>query len=286
VVCTQAYPVVITGSHPANMTQSRLSSLEPCISRGSIISATDGVSYASPNGLVKIAYGGVQNITQELLRKDKWQALTPISTLRAARINGAYYAFGTVRPGVFNKDAFNNDAFTQVDYTDAYTGAMVDPSVPRLGFSPMSSEDPVTNVQNDPWSGEVFVIKNNNLYWLNVADPAPVMTDYLWRSKVFQTPEAMNLGAMRLYFTVPANAPALNPVRNTNLVQTLQGDQYGLVRVYADGELITTRELRTSGEIMRIVSDRKADFWQFEIEARVEVHSIQVGRSVKELRRS
>jgi len=58
VVCTQGFPVGITGIHPSSMAVSKTSSLEPCLSRGGILSATEGVYYPSPNGLVRIGNDG------------------------------------------------------------------------------------------------------------------------------------------------------------------------------------------------------------------------------------
>jgi hypothetical protein len=44
-----------------------------------------------------------------------------------------------------------------------------------------------------------------------------------------------------------------------------------------------TRELRESGEMIRLPSGFTADFWQFEIEARVHISSLQIATSAKEL---
>jgi hypothetical protein len=105
----------------------------------------------------------------------------------------------------------------------------------------------------------------------------------LWRSKIWQPQDKKNFAAMRVYFDVPPWAPAQNPIRNTSEPQTLAADQYGLVRLYTDERLVMTRELRTSGELMRFPSGFKADFWQVEFEARVKIASFQMATSVKEL---
>ena len=44
-----------------------------------------------------------------------------------------------------------------------------------------------------------------------------------------------------------------------------------------------TRELRETGELMRLPSGFKADFWQIELEAVVSIDSVQMATSVKEL---
>ena len=88
---------------------------------------------------------------------------------------------------------------------------------------------------------------------------------------------------MRIYFSTFSDTPTLNPVPNTNPVQTLAADQWGLARLYADGVLCFTRELRKSGDLFRLPSGFKATFWQVEIEARVQINSVEIATSAKEL---
>jgi hypothetical protein len=48
---------------------------------------------------------------------------------------------------------------------------------------------------------------------------------------------------------------------------------------------VCARELRKSGELMRIPSGYKGEFWAWEIEARVVVSNLQAATSVAELRK-
>lgn len=121
------------------------------------------------------------------------------------------------------------------------------------------------------------------MYWVDIGNASPTPEAYKWQSKIVQLPDKRNLGVLKVYYTVPSTLPALNPVPNTNLVQSLVSGQYGLVRVYADGTLVWTRELRTSGELMKLPSGFKADFWQVEIEAYVDVFNLQVAATSKDL---
>jgi hypothetical protein len=59
---------------------------------------------------------------------------------------------------------------------------------------------------------------------------------------------------------------------------------FGVVRIIADGNYITERELRYSTELMRITSAQKYTTWQVEIEGIVSVTNIKLATSVKELR--
>lgn len=282
IVCTAVSPYAITGINPANMTMSRISVAEPCMSRGSIISTPAGVVYASPNGLVVATPGAVQNITKRLLTKDKWQDLLKVATLRGAAFNDAYYCWGSTQGVTFQSDAFQADAFQAADETGGFTGAHIDFSNERVAYTKLSTSLPIVNSFTDVWTGEVLVMKNAKVYWLDMSETRS-RDSYKWRSKIFSMPNRRNIEAMRVWFDTYPDSPNLNPVRNTSLVQTLQADQLGLVRVYADGNLVMTRELREDGEFMRLPSGFKAAIYQVEIEARVRINSVELSTSAKEL---
>lgn len=285
VVLTDGFPYAATGINPANMALSKIATFEPCLSRASIISTAQGVLYASPNGIVLAAYGVVQNASIELATKDRWLDLVQPETLRAARLSASYYAWGTDRAGSFETTAFETTAFVQTDFTGAFSGILVNLTDQRIAWTQLDNGSTLTdNVMTDSWSGEIFLIRSGKVYWLDMAN-TEVPGTYLWRSKVFQLDQLRNLAAMKVWFEESINDPSfqLNPVRNTNAVQTLVADQYGLVRVYANGALVCTRELRSSGELMRLPTGFKSAFWQFEIEARVKVFNIEAATSVKEL---
>lgn len=256
------------------------------MSRGSIISAPEGVYYASPNGLVLVANGSATVITRQLIRKDRWQAASKIATLRAARLNLAYYAFGTTRPGVFETTAFETTAFAQEDFTGALNGIFMDTQDLAVAFTTLTSNQPMVNVFNDTWTGEVLFINNGGVYWLNVADTTPDFTVATWRSKVFSTPKPTNFGACQIFFDVPDNGPSLNPVRNTSQSQTLGVDQYAIARIIADGNVVHVQELRNSPELIRPPSGFKASDWQIELETQVVIVQVVMASSVKELARA
>lgn len=284
IVCTTGNPYAISGINPANMAISRLAQFEPCLSRSSIVSTPAGVAYASSNGLAIAQPGAVNVVSRQMVGKDDWQSLLMLPTLRATTLNGGYYAWGSVRAGCFDSEAFDDGSFLQDDYTGAYTGAFIDINDARVSYHRLSfPDDPTDNVITDHWTGEIFLLRDGEVLWLDISSTR-VEGAFKWRSKPFNMQERKNLGAMRVWFDTNSNLPDLNPVRNTYLVQDLADDQYGLVRVYADNNLVYTNELRTSGELMRLPSGFKAQYYQIEIEARVEIAKIEAASSVKELR--
>lgn len=283
IVCTSSSPYVMTGTRPDNVASSKLSAIEPCMSKGSIVSTENGVYYASPNGLVLVRPGALQIVTKNIIDKRAWLENLFVSLIRAGWIGDAYYCYGPTRVGGFDSGAFDSGAFDIPGLSENFDGALIDATDNRVAYTVMSTPQPVLNVIQDVWSGEILVVRSDGVFLMDVTDDAPFGT-FLWRSKIMQTPMKKNIGVARIHFETLAGAPTLNPVPNTSLVQTLAADQYGLFRLYADGDHIYTREIRSSGEIMKLPSGYKADFWQFEIEARVRIFSVEVASSAKEMK--
>jgi hypothetical protein len=283
VVCTTGFAYTVSGVNPSSMSLSKIGGLMPCTSRGGIVSTTEGVYFPTPAGLALVSAGGLVIATKELIRKDKWNAIVSLTTLRAAMLGAAYYAFGQKILGVFQADAFQANMVQEDDFAGASNGIMLDPTSLTVAFNRMTVPRPLTNIMTDVWSGEVFVILDGEVMWLDISDTEQEREPYVWRSKLFQAGQKKNFQAAKIFFTVLPNTPALNPVEVEGLVQTLQSDQYGLFRVYADGELVMCRELRRSGEQFRLPSGFKADYWQFEIEGRVQLDNMQVATSPTEL---
>lgn len=283
IVCTQGFPTAITGINPLSMTMAKVSTFEPCMSRGSIVSAPEGVYYASPNGLILAAQGQFTNVTKQFMTKDKWQNLLSVSTARAVHNGSGYLAFGGVRPGCFEPTAFDNARFEMDDYTGSYAGLFFDPTNPGATTT-MYSSYPVTSLFTDPWSGETLFIRNNLVQWFDLQTTTRNAEPFIWRSKKFQANKVQNFEAVKVYFTIPAGVTATpsGSVNNT-LNQTLDVNQYGLMRVYADDRLVATRELFKSGQMFRLPSGFKNEFWQIEFEARVNITSVQMATSAREL---
>lgn len=283
IAATSGTPYIATGVSPGSMTLTKAISPEPCISRGSVLATDLGVFYASPNGLIMVSpsNGMAQNITETWVTRDKWQALVPQQNLTAIQLSSTYFAFQVGAQTGFMLE-LNNDA-------DSFT-IWPQPGGHRIGFNRLSAPlgTNVDNIQIDPWTGIGIMIANGNVYYYDFSDQAPVIQPCIWRSKIMQQTAKNNFEAMKIYFSVPPGTPAQNAARNQAPTDdaswdSLQDGQYGIVRVFADGELVTVREIVKSGELMRILSGFKAEEWQFEIETRVLISNLQVATSAKEL---
>lgn len=261
VVCTTGHPATCTGIHPANMTLSKTQVAEPCTSRGSIVSRPGGVYYASPNGIVAAAAGSIKCITSELIDKTEWLNDVDPYDLIAVGYGTAYLALHAPR-------------------SVAGTGIMIDGGT--LGFQWIADSLATKKIQMDMWSSEIFLVTGAAVYRFDPfeAEEREVLT---WKSKIFHNARINNLGAMKVYFTIPSGTATQNPVVDNTLVQTLSSDQYALIKVYADGSHVATREVRTSGELIRLPSGFKAEYWQFEITSRVTITDLTVASTSREL---
>ena len=267
-VMTEVHTYAATGVNPAAMTMSTISRTEPITSRGSIVNTQAGVLYSSTNGLILATPAGTTNVTDTTIGKDNWNTLFQVERIRAAKLGTYYYCFGRYGGAIFQSDAFQNDAFQVTDYKGSQSGAMIGFTDPRLGYLGLSSEEPTGNVFNDMWTDEVLVLREGKVFQIDISETQPYGT-YRWRSKIFQTPKVDNFEAVKIFYRNPNNDPTATSVLYT----------------YADGRLVSTRTLPKSGEMMRLPSGFKADFWQFEVEGKAIIYNIQIATSARELLR-
>lgn len=79
VVCTESYPHFVSGTEPELMRQSRIELPQACVSKRSIAEfGRDGVLYASPDGLVRVASrGAAELVTENLFDVEAWRTFSP-----------------------------------------------------------------------------------------------------------------------------------------------------------------------------------------------------------------
>jgi len=283
VVCTKGNPYTASGVNPASITTSMLAAFEPCLTKGSILPTEAGVYYTSPNGLILVNAGFAQNVTQQFISRDKWNELANRAKINAGRLGTAFYAFGMGVQRIAQDNFIQQNMVQQESNDGASDGFLIDPTNTNVGMVVLRSPSNVKSVRNDIFSGEMLVVMDGKVYWLDQR-PGYEIDPYIWRSKVFQTPYMKNFAAFKVYFYEPEgiiefpNPPNFDPNQEFD-----PATQLAVVRVFADNRIILTHELRKSGELHRLPSGFKADFWQIEIEARVPIKSFQMATSVKEL---
>ena len=300
VVCTSSNPFIITGQTPGQMQQNRCAQANPCLSRGSILNGDGAVSYMSQNGLIQVTAAGVATNTTDLwFTRENWQQLTPQKYTRAIFLSSSYYCLGSVSPPTVATpdNSVAQRGFTiELDQDNTSFTIWPQPGGHRLGFMPLTSPTgaDIQNIMTDHWTGAGLVISAGNVYYFDFTDPNPVVVTYTWRSKIYQQNVKRNFAAMKVYFTVPPGTPALGQFRNETAASdpswtTLPADAYAYIKTLVDVDgtgnmvLIDAREVRSSGELLRIIDGFKAEQWQWEITGRVVISNVQIGTSVKDL---
>lgn len=282
VVCTNGNPYTAAGVNPVSITTAKLASFEPCLTKGSMVSSEEGVYYASANGLIVVNPGVADNITKQYISKDKWTEILNSGRINGGKLGSAYYAFGAQIQGLFQQGMAQDNMVQQTIKIGTTQGFMLDPTNANVGFTYIGSDDSILSVQNDNLSGEMIMIKGGKIWWHN-QNPGFISETYTWQSKIFQAPKKMNFVAFKCYLYGNPDFPWTTP-QNVDINQEFNpNEQLLIVRVYADNRLILAHEIRESGELHKLPTGFKADFWQIEFEGRATVKNLQMATSVKEL---
>lgn len=167
IVGTKGYPYLIQGASPSSMTAQKLSHLQQaCISARSMVALDGLVLYASPDGLVGIGGDGGSVVTESLITREQWHAMTP-ATLRAWYHEGKYIGLTDTHAFVF--DPKSGD-FRQL--TNRWDSAYLDMEQDAL-----------------------VIAKGTQLYHWRGAE---ILLPMVWRSKVFLMPPGSRLSCARV----------------------------------------------------------------------------------------
>lgn len=267
ILCTgQSYTV--SGIQPQSMSLAKIPPLEPCGSRGSIVTTPNGVIYASQNGLIQITPYGGQNVTISMIDKEQFPTFIRIDSAHAAWLMNGYIAIGGVSDAVFQTDTFQTDAFQGLDFTGSTQGVWINYLDPRVGVVLFPFATPALNIMQDFWTGEVLVIQDGQVKHINLSLQVP-RTKYRWRSKEFQMPYRQNWGGARVFSFVPAGPPP-------------EGDTF--FRLICDGVVKFEEKIIGDRQLLRLPSGFKPDVIQFEVEGYREILNVQLGHNLRDLR--
>lgn len=256
---TQGFPCMLQGITPVSTALSKTNVMEPCLSRGSIVSTPEGVYYGSPNGLVSVTSNGINNVTQQLITKEQWGKDFAPAYLRATRYQQGYLGLRCI-PAAADR-----------------TGFYLDLSDLRTAVTELSEMDNAANVQTDVWSAEVFVLRALTVEHYD--PPTSSFLPFIWKSKEFQYVFRDNFAVYALFWDA-----ARADLTSGNATDILPAATPAAVRVWADRELVYDEDVEKNGEAIRLPSGFKALVWQFEIRARAPVFALHVASTLKELR--
>ena len=175
VVATTSHPYTGQGMSPLSITMQKIDSVDPCLSRRSMVTTINGVYYSSPQGIVRVTGGATELVTQTLFTREEWQQYFSPTTVYAVPYGLQYIAFYTTASGFIFSPA---EKLAPLTTLDRFSG--------------------VVAVQQDQYSGDVYLIQNNQVrIW---DPPASIPYTYTWTSKEFDLPKPVNMGAFRLKF--------------------------------------------------------------------------------------
>ena len=299
---TDGAPYVASGVNPEATTLTKVNTVEPGLSRHSVVSLPYGVLYASQNGLALLGANGVSLATQPILTKDDWVNSYSPETLIAAQYEAEYIGFYT-----------SDDGF------------IIDPMEAKSSFSELDGFNGVDYIHTDPFTGDVIAMIGNTA-WLWDAPTQPA-SEYRWRSKEFNFPQPCNIGAAHID-AAPTDLPPgfieglqaynveriqqplamlgygalgespdvpLNPPNDTvpQIQQPFGGsplyDIAGIVgaqtairlNVYADS-ILRFSEIVGTGTT-RLPAGFKKDYWSFEVVSRRTIFTIKAAETAKGL---
>lgn len=168
-VLTQGHPVFLQGNRPDNLSPIKAQTAEPCLTKQSIAATLAGVIYASPNGLVLYNESGPKVVTDQILTVEEWSTYIP-SAMRGA-VYGEQY----------------------IGYYSNLKGIKYSPSEPFGVFVELDRFDDIDNVMTDHTTGEMWLIRDNDVYKWEPPSGAPLY--YRWLSKVFDFTRPINFSA-------------------------------------------------------------------------------------------
>ena len=174
-IMTTSHPYYAEGMNPANVTLQKLDSVDPCVSRRGIVTTVNGVYYPSPQGIIMNTGGQTQLVTRSLFTYQEWQEQFSPTSVYAVQYGVEYVAFDTTA-----------------------TGFNFSPTDPTTPLSTMDRFSNVTAFQADVYSGQPYLVTNNQIQLWDPLNTTPL--EYTWQSKQFDLPKPVNMGAMRLKF--------------------------------------------------------------------------------------
>lgn len=298
VVCTTMNPYLISGTHPATMSQEKLSMTQACVSKRSIAFDQNGVLYASPYGLVAIGPGVQDVISTPIMTYTEWQELNPVSIV--AKLYGNMYM------GFYS---------TTEEQMAAVLTRGDEPAMTTFDF-------PASAVYVDRSTGELFACssEDNKIYHLD-GDPLN-KNIFEWRSKRFIMPRPINFSCMQANadFEAVQDASTYNDtvaqVTASNAATYAYGQsngplygefnwvmwgerqwngsamvevpdaadvRYTTVIVYADGEQVFSAPI-TSMTPVRMPAGFTARRWEIYISGNMDVMSVALATSISELK--
>ena len=300
IVLTESSSYAINGIHPQSMTVAQSSIVEPCISKRSIVSFPSGVIYASNNGLVFT--NGIESriITQPIMTIEDWDRDYKSSSIIGVKYDQRYIAFDGVSGFIYDPTS-QKEVFVKLKFDFAIEGAYSDETTGKVYLGSNQNVyqfDPSdTNITPYTWKSKEFVAPkplNFGAYRIKFTVPSVLAgTD----PNLISDTQAENT-ALSTPWNVLGGHMLGGPHRSTTKYDPERGvlGGSGLIpisslssataqlffRVYADRNVVY-EAIVSDEKGHNLPGGFKADLWQFEVVSNLNIHSIDIAESRREL---
>lgn len=288
VVCTESVPVLVLVTDPAAATVKPIQENIPCMSARSIVNTSNGVIYATKNGLCRIASTAPEIITKPYFSRDEWVEYNP-DTMLGAFYNTSYYA------GFTNDDLEEGSFILDLDY---------------LGNGIVTLTPKVKVLWSDIEYGDLYSVRQlPSGQWAIVSfdtDRTKTRT-FTWKSKIDVVPEGIaTFSAARVlapysdsniefipappytYEPYPVNSHVLGSelvngtVNMRYIYDKLEVNSFVIFRYYVNQQLRFEKNV-FSNKPFRLPAGFRGDEVEMEVVANIPVHAVEVATSIAEL---
>ncbi len=296
VVLTRANPYMMTGSHPDSIQSVKLEANYPCINPRGIVDLGFAICYPSNDGLISVrASGEVSFVTEQLFRRDEWQALSPQTALGAQHGN-IYLMF-----------------YDTTEVTGERSAGALFINVNAAPFLVRSGEV-ADALYFDVETSALFFKRPGDTNVYRFDDPAGFPEQYSWRSKEFWMPRPGTFGAILVdqgsiadaydgsridaerdriaaanavifasdLLGSAVNEQCLNEMAiGGDTMLSMPPPMSASISVFADGKLIGTAD--KIGSVARLAA-KNARCWEIAVQSNIPIGSISLATTVDELR--
>ena len=128
IVLTQGIPYMVTANDPANAVMDKMGTGHGCVSKRSVVQMGGPVFYAGADGLIAMAPGSTQILTEKIISAEKWRSKYNPSTISGYFWEGHYVGFYNNAAGfILNPstgDLIDLDFYATAGYHDDVSGIL------------------------------------------------------------------------------------------------------------------------------------------------------------------
>jgi hypothetical protein len=293
VVMTTGQPYIVNGIAPESMVQEKLELNLPCINARGVVDLGYSVAYPSYDGLVVVSGGQAVIGTESLMTRTNWLKTSP-ATYVAAQYNGRYFASysyldadGTEREGTFIFDLTGQTPFILrgASKADCCFYDITTSSLYMLIGDYVFEWDAIGNINEImTWKSKQFVLPTPVSFGAVYIESQELRTKE--QDAAIKTEIAAIKAENETLFAEDSIGGEINgsmfntyPI-NGDALTRLYPEEFVIVSIYADGELVAT--ISDPNTVVRMPAVR-ARRWEVKVNGTLEVAEIDIASTAREL---